>query len=332
MDVAVVARRWMLGAVLLASLGLLLAPRTGAAQGADYPSRPVRLIVPYGAGGGADVVARLIADNLAPRLGQAVVVENRPGANGAIGTAAVAKAEPDGHTLALVVSSHVFGRALVPNLPFDPVKDFAPVTLATRSPIVLVASASLPVKTLGDLVAYVRARPDELAFASAGNGSNVHVFGQWFNDLARLRMIHVPYKGSSAAHLDLISGRVAMAFDTLASVQPHVAAGKLKLLAVAGPRRLEPLPDVPTVAEAGVPGFEAESWTAVLAPAATPRPVVDRLQREIAAVLRMPAVRERLKGAGVQVVGSSPDELKDVLVTQEKRYGDLIRRLGITLD
>lgn len=332
MNVAVVARRWMLGAVLLASIGLLMAPRTGAAQGADYPSRPVRLIVPYGAGGGADVVARLMADNLAPRLGQAVVVENRPGANGAIGTAAVAKADPDGYTLALVVSSHVFGRALVPNLPFDPVKDFAPITLATRSPIVLVASASLPVKTLGDLLAYVRARPDELAFASAGNGSNVHVFGQWFNDLARLRMIHVPYKGSSAAHLDLISGRVAMAFDTLASVQPHVAAGKLKLLAVAGPRRLEQHPDVPTVAEAGVPGFEAESWTAVLAPAATPRPVVDRLQREIGAVLRMPAVRERLKGAGVQVVGSSPDELKDVLVTEEKRYGDLIRRLGITLD
>ena len=326
-------RRRVLGGALLAA-SMLATMRVGAADGtgADYPARPVRLVVPYGAGGGADVVARLLADALAPRLGQPVVVENRPGANGTIGTAAVAKAEPDGSTLALVVSSHVFGRALVPNLPFDPVRDFAPVMLATRSPIVLVASASLPVRSVGELLAYVRARPDQVAFASAGNGSNVHVFAQWFNDLARLHMIHVPYKGSSAAHLDLISGRVAMAFDTLASVQSHVAAGKLRLLAVAGPRRLAQYPDVPTVAEAGIPGFEAESWTAVLAPAATQRPIVARLQRELVAVLQLPAVRERLQGAGAQVVGGSSDELATVLATEEKRYGDLIRRLNITLD
>jgi tripartite-type tricarboxylate transporter receptor subunit TctC len=317
----------------LAALPLLCGPAAAlAADAAPFPTRPIRIIVPYAAGGGADITARLIADNLATRIGQPVVVDNRPGANGAIGTTAVAKAAPDGYTLGLVVSSHVFGRALVPNLPFDPVKDFAPVTLAARTPIVLVASQALPVKTLPELLAHVRARPDTLAFASAGNGSNVHVFGQWFADLAGLKMTHVPYKGSAASHLDLASGRVAMAFDTLASVQPHVASGKMRLIAVAGTKRLAQFPDVPTVAEAGVPGFDAESWQAVLAPAKTPPAVVELLQREIVAVLALKGVQERLQGAGAQVVGSSSAELGDLLAKDERRYGELIRRLGITLD
>lgn len=319
----------LLGAALLA--GGFTAPAR-AADAAAYPDKPLRIIVPYAPGGLADITARLLADALPARLGQPVMVENRPGANGAIGTTAVAKAEPDGYTVGLVVSSHTFGKALVPNLPFDPVKDFAPVTLTARTPIVLVSSAALPARNVNELLAYVRARPDTLAFASAGSGSNVHVFGQWFNDVAGLKMVHVPYKGSTAAHIDLVAGRVAMAFDSLASVQAHIASGKMRLIAVGGAARLAQYPDVPTIAESGFPGFEVESWGAILAPVKTPAPVVERLNREIVAVLKSAKVRDKLAGAGAQVVGSSPAELQTVLVSEEKRYGELIRRLGITLD
>ncbi|HSV82747.1 MAG TPA: tripartite tricarboxylate transporter substrate binding protein [Ramlibacter sp.] len=324
-------RRNFIHALFALTLSSVLAPAQ-AADAASFPTRPIKLIVPYAPGGSADLTARLVADALAPKLGQPVVVENRPGANGAIGTAAVAKADPDGYTLGLVVSSHVFGRALVPSLPFDPIKDFAPVTLTARTPIVLVVPATLPVRDVRELIAYARARPEKLAFASAGNGSNVHVFGQWFSDLAGLRMAHVPYKGSTAAHPDLIAGRVHMVFDSLAAVQPHIVSGKLRLLAVGGAQRVPQYPDVPTVAEAGLPGFAAESWGAVLAPARTPPAVIELLNREITAVLRSDKVRERLTGAGVQVVGSSPEELARVLAGDEKRYGDLIRKMGITLD
>lgn len=327
-------RRFLLKTAALAGAAMLCAAFAGTALAADpaFPSKPLRIIVPYAPGGLADITARLLADALPARLGQPVVVENRPGANGAIGTTAVAKADPDGYTLGLVVSSHVFGKALVPNLPFDPVKDFAPITLTARTPIVLVASPTLPVRNLAELLQYIRARPDTLAFASAGNGSNVHVFGQWFNDVAGLKMVHVPYKGSTAAHMDLVAGRVAIAFDSLASVQPHIASGRMKLIAVGGTQRLPAYPDVPTIAESGYPAFQAESWGAILAPARTPPAVIERLNREIVAVLKSDKVHDKLTGAGAQVVGSSPAELQGVLVSEEKRYGELIRRLGITLD
>jgi len=299
---------------------------------AEFPSKPIRIIVPYSPGGLPDTTARLIADNLSTRLGKAVIVENRPGANGAIGTLAMARAEPDGYTIGVVASSHVFGRALVPKLPFDPIKDFAPITMAVRAPVVLVASPTLPVKTFPELLAYVRARPDSLAYASAGNGSNVHVFANWFTDATGLRMAHAPYKGSAAAHIDLVSGQVAMAFDTLPSVQALVAAGKLKLLASGGPHRLAKYPDLPTVAEAAVPGFDAESWAAVLAPAKTPQAIVDYLNREIVIALRSEKVRRQISDAGAEIVAGSPGALRDLMVADERRYGDLIRRLGITLD
>jgi tripartite-type tricarboxylate transporter receptor subunit TctC len=310
-------------------------PLTGAhaaTPGApSFAGKPVRIVVPYAAGGLADITARLLADHLTTRLGTTVMVENRPGANGSIGTALVAKAPPDGHTLALVVSSHVFGKSLMPDLPFDPIKDFAPVTLATRTAMVLVATPDLPVKNVPELISYVKARPNQLAFASAGNGSNVHIFGQSFADLAGLQMAHVPYKGSAAAHVDLMAGRTQIVFDTLGAVQPHIAAGKMKVLA-AGADRLPQYPDLPSVAEAGFPGFRAESWGAVIAPANTPPEVVALLNREIVAVLNLPPVRKRLEDAGAQIVGSSPTELQAMLVSEEKKYGDLIRTMGIKLD
>jgi tripartite-type tricarboxylate transporter receptor subunit TctC len=312
---------------------LCLAPAAFAADALAFPTKPIKIIVPYSPGGLPDMAARLVADNLGARVGQPVFVENRPGANGTIGAAAVARAEPDGYTIGLFASSHVFSRALMPSLPFDPVKDFAPITMAVRTPVVLVAAPSLPAKNMAEALAYVRAHPDTLAYASAGSGSNTHVFGRWFVDAAGLKMVHVPYKGSAAAHVDIISGQVALAFDTLPSVRALVAAGKVRLLAIAGARRLPQYPDVPTVAEAAsVPGYDVDSWAAVLAPAKTPQPVIDRLNREIVAILKSDKVQAQLRDAGAQVVAGTPRELGAVLVSEEKRYGELIRRLGITLD
>jgi tripartite-type tricarboxylate transporter receptor subunit TctC len=316
--------------LVVSSLCLFAVAQAGAAENPLF-TKPLRIIVPYAAGGTADITARLLAEHLPARLGQPVTVENRAGANGAIGTEAVARAAPDGHTVGLVVSSHVFGKSLVPDLRFDPIKDFTPVTLATRTAMVLVATPSLPVQNAAELIAYVKARPDQLAFASAGNGSNVHIFGQWFADKAGLRMAHVPYKGSAAAHIDLMAGRTHIVFDTLGAVQPHLASGKLKLIA-AGADRLPQYPNVGTVAEAGIADFRAESWGAVIAPAGTPAPVVAALNREMVAVLNLPAVRKRLEDAGAKVIGSSSAELGAMLVAEEKKYAELIRTLGIKLD
>ena len=310
-------------------LGCVAAP---AAEGAPFPSRPIKFVVPYSPGGLADMVARLVASTAAPKLGQPVIVDNRAGANGTIGTAAVANAEPDGHTLAFVASSHVFGRALMPSLGYDPLKSFAPITLATRTPVVFVASAKLPVASMADFIAYARQHPKELSFASAGSGSNVHVFGQWLNSAANLQMTHVPYKGSAAAHMDLVSGIVNAAFDTLPSVQPQVTTGGLRLLAVGSSQRLPQYPGVPTVAESGIKGFEAGSWVAVLAPARTPQPVVQVLNRAIAEALRTPAVQKKLKDAGAEVVAGTPEDLAALMASEERRYGELIRRLAITAD
>lgn len=299
------------------------------AMAQDYPSSTIQLIVPYAPGGSGDITARLIAEHLSPALGQPVVVENRPGANGSIGSDFVAKAAPDGYTLEVVVQSHVLGKALMPSLTYDPVADFEPISLMSRTQLGVVVPASLPVNTLEEFVAYVKQRPGELAFASAGHGSNAHVFTEWFLDTADLDMIHVPYAGSAAAHPDLISGVANMAFDTLASVQGLVADGRLKLLAVAGAERHPQFPDVPTIAESGYPDYDASSWTMLLAPAGTPQDIVDRLSAEVVAILARDDVKERLASLGATVVASSPAEAKATMETEVERYTDLIERLGL---
>jgi len=295
----------------------------------DYPTRTIQLIVPYAPGGQGDITARLIAEHLSPALGQPVVVENRPGANGSIGSDFVANSEPDGYTLEVVVQSHVLGKALMPNLTYDPVADFEPISLMARTQLGVVVPASLPVNTLEEFVAYIKERPGELAFASAGHGSNAHVFTEWFLDTAALDMIHVPYAGSAAAHPDLISGVATMAFDTLASVKGLVADGRLKLLAVAGAERHPEFPDVPTIAASGYEGYDASSWSALLAPAGTPKAIVDRLNTEVTAILGRDDVKERLASLGATVVASSPEEAKAIMETEVERYTDLITRLGL---
>jgi tripartite-type tricarboxylate transporter receptor subunit TctC len=315
-------RRWGLATVLLSA---------AAAWAQAWPSRPVKIIVPYTVGGASDITARLLADKLGERLGQPFAVENRAGASGTIGTELVAKAT-DGHTLLMVASSHVVNGALFPKLGYDPIKSFVPITHTANVHLVMVAPSSLGVNTVGEFVALAKARPGALSYASSGNGSNPQFFAEMFKQAAGLEMTHVPYKGSTAAHADLLAGRTHLMFDALAAVMPHVKSGRLKLLAVASPSRSDLLPGVATLAESGVPGYGATSWGALLAPAGTPPSVIALLQRESAAILQSPQVRERLATLGAEVVGSSSEQLADLMRREESRYTRMVRELQITPD
>ena len=309
-------RRWGMATVLLAAT---------AAWAQAWPSRPVKIIVPYTVGGASDITARLLADKLGERLGQPFAVENRAGASGTIGTELVAKAT-DGHTLLMVASSHVVNGALFPKLGYDPIKSFVPITHTANVHLVMVAPTSLGVNTVSEFVALAKSRPGALSYASSGNGVSNHLAMELF------KMTHVPYKGSTAAHADLLAGRTHLMFDALAAVMPHVKSGRLKLLAVASPNRSDLLPGVATLAESGVPGYGATSWGALLAPAGTPPSVIALLQRESAAILQSPQVRERLATLGAEVVGSSSEQLADLMRREESRYTRMVRELQITPD
>lgn len=297
-----------------------------------WPQKPIRIIVPYTVGGASDITARLLADRLGTRLGQPVTVENRAGASGTIGTEAVAKSAPDGHTLAFVASSHVVNKALFPTLSYDPIKAFAPITHTANVQLVMVVPESLPVKSVAEFIALAKSKPGSMGYASSGSGSNPQFFAEMLKQAAGIDLIHVPYKGSTAAHADLLAGRTHMMFDALASVAPHVKSGKLRLLAVAGPTRSALLPEVPTVAEAGLTGFGATSWGALLAPAGTPKAVIDRLNQESVAILQSAEVRERLGTLGAEVVASTPEQLDDLMRREEVRYTRMVRDLNIKPD
>jgi tripartite-type tricarboxylate transporter receptor subunit TctC len=314
---------------LIAAGAATVLPLPAIAQA--FPSRQLRIIVPYAPGGQGDITARLLAEHLAPRLGQTVIVENRPGANGTIGTNVVARATPDGYTIGVVVASHVLQRALLPNVPYDPTADFTPITMVARTQMVLVSSPAIPPTTLAEFIAYARARPGELAYKSAGAGSNSHLFGAWLADAAGLDMIHAPFRGSGDSAAPLMNGTVHLGFDTLPAVLGHIQAGRLRLLAAGGPDRSPQFPAIPTVAEAGIANFAANSWSMVLAPRALPAPIAERLGRECAEILRMSAVVERLTQMGAVPVASSPAEARRILESEEQLYTDLIRRLGIRL-
>ncbi len=311
---------------LLAAAALSLA---GTAFAQAWPTKPIKIIVPYTVGGASDITARLLADRMTAKFGQAVTVENKAGASGVIGTDAVAKAAPDGYTLAFVASSHVVNKALFANLPYDPIKSFAPITQTANVQLVMVVPATLGVNSVADVIAMAKAKPGSMSYASSGAGSNPQFFAEMLKQGAGIQLEHIPYKGSTAAHADLISNRTQVMFDALASVQPHVTSGKLKVLAVAGPQRSALLPNVPTVAESGVPGYGATSWGALLAPAGTPKAVIDRLNAESVAILNSPDVKERLGQLGAEVVASTPEQLADLMQREEVRYGKMVKDLGI---
>jgi tripartite-type tricarboxylate transporter receptor subunit TctC len=319
--------------LLAATLAMPVVPlRLARAQAAWSPDRTIRIIVPYTAGGASDITARLVADRLRPILGQPGVVENRPGASGIIGTEAVAKAAPDGHTLALVASSHVVNRALFPNIPYDPIADFAPVAMTAQVQLVMVVPATHPARDLQGFLQWVRTQGGRAAYATSGNGSNPHIFAADLLKRAGLTMEAVPYRGSTAAHADLLAGRTVMMFDAYAAVAPHVQAGSLRLLALAGPERSPLLPQLPTVAEQGFPGYGATSWGGILAPAATPPAALARLNAAVNAILAEAEVRERLAILGAEAVGGTPEAFRDHMVREQARYVALVRELGITAD
>ena len=281
-------------------------PATASAQ--TFPSRPLRFIMPYPPGGSSEILARPIAQEMTKFFGQPVIVDFKPGAGSTIGADTVAKSAPDGHTVVMMLSAHAINATLMPKLPYDTVKDFAPVTLVATTPLVLVANPGVPVNNVKELIAYAKANPGKLNFGSGGTGTSNHLAGEMFKAYTGTDMQHVPYKGTPAAHADLLGGQIGLLFDNIVAVMGHVKSGKVKALAVTSANRAASLPDVPTVAESGVPGFEAVSWIGALVPTGTPKDIVDKIHTDMVAVLKMPDVREKLGASGAVLVGNTQAE------------------------
>lgn len=321
---------WILGACAMA-----VAPLAGAQATATYPSRPVKLVVPYAPGGTSDFVGRTIAAKLGEVLGQPVVVENRPGGNEIIGTEAVAKAAPDGYTLLLVTPSFTSNPALQASLPYDSATAFAPVALVASYPHVLVVTTatSLPIGTVQDLIAIAKANPGSINYASGGSGGSNHLAAEMFRSLTTVQMTHIPYKGNGPAIADLVAGRVHILFTGMAPVEPMIRAGKLKALAVTGPKRLASAPDVPTMLEAGVPGYDLVSWYGVLAPAGTPKAIVDRLNADLRKTMQSPEVHAKFVAQlGADTTVGTPDEFGAMLRREFAAWGRLVREMNIKVD
>ena len=316
---------------LLRSLGacLLLAAAFGVRAQA-WPSQPIRIIVPFPPGGTSDQIARHMQPHLQQSLGTQVLVENRAGASGSIGTGATAKAPPDGNTYVLVFDTHGVNPSLIPNMPFDTLKDLAPVMLIGKSPMVFTAHASAPYKSFGEVMAAARAKPDSIGYGTIGSGSLAHLFVTLIGKQAGFSMTHVPYKGGGPLTTDAVAGHVPVAIATAALLSPHVQSGKLRALAVTSSTRFAQLPDVPTVAEQGVPGVSAEAWWGLLAPAKTPAPIVARMHAEFAKALRNPAVNEKLTQQGVVLTMDGPDELAKFVANEVERWGKVVRDNKIT--
>ena len=296
---------------------------------AQYPQRAIRMIVPFPPAGATDIVGRIVAQKLSERLGQPMVVENRPGAGGTIGSDIAAKSAPDGYTILMATSStHSVGPALQ-KLPYDPIKDFAAITHVADVPNVLVVSPKLPVANLKEFIAYARANPGKLNFASSGMGTIVHLNGEFFKMLTGVDIVHVPYKGTALSIPDLASGSVAMLFDSLASAMPNIKSGTVKPLALNAPRRSHLLPDVPTLAEAGLPAFDRYTWFGMFAPAGTPPDIVRRLQSETVAALKSPDLRERFDAVGAEPVGSTSEQFVERIRSDGVRWAEVIRKADV---
>jgi tripartite-type tricarboxylate transporter receptor subunit TctC len=298
-----------------------------------YPGRSIRLIVPFPPGGSIDPVARMLAPKLTESWGQQVIVDNRPGANGAIGTEILARAAPDGYTLILLGGgTHVINALLVRNLPYDSVRDFAPVATVQRSDYVLVVHPSMPVASLKQLIALAKARPGQMSYASAGNGNMNHLAAELFNMLTGVKTLHVPYKGGGQALTDLMGGQVHMHFAVVVSALPHIKSGRLKPLAIGGETRFPTLPQVPTFTEAGLPGFRLQPWQGILAPARTPKPIIDRLAAEISRIVMLPDITERITGWGSQPLVSTPEQFAALMAADFTKFAEIIKTANIRID
>ena len=318
-------------AALLATI--LIAALPAAAAEDDYPNHPVRIVVPFAPGGSTDVVARILADKLQGELGQAFVVENRPGAGGNIGADVVAKSNPDGYTLLMGTTGVLaINNYLYKDMPFDPQRDFAPVSYTSLITNILVVNANVPAKNVAELVALAKSKPGQLTFASSGAGSSTHLSAELFKSMAGVDIVHVPYKGSSQAITDLMAGHVTMLVDNAPSSLPYVQQGKLRALAVTSLKRMPGLPDVPTLDEAGVKGYESLSWSGIVAPAATPKAVIAKLNAAIERVLAMPDVKKKFADLGVDPVGGPPEAFTRHIRAESEKWGRVVKAANITLN
>jgi len=319
---------WVLGAtqLLAAQITLAQAPSTGS--GPAYPARPIRIVVPFPPGGASDVTARMLADKFASSWGANVVVDNRTGASGIIGTDIVAKAAPDGYTLGFVALSFAINPS-IHKLPYDANRDFTYITVVASNPLALVVNNNVPANSVKELIDLARAKPDALSFASSGTGTSPHMSAELFKLLAGVQILHVPYKGSTAAHPDLLGGRVSMMFDPVAAILPHIKAGRVRALGVTSKNRSAELPDAPPIADA-VPGYESTSWVLIMGPAKIPAAVSDRLHKETVRALAFPDVKERLARMGSDVVGSSPQEARAFIRAELEKWAKTVKAAGIT--
>jgi tripartite-type tricarboxylate transporter receptor subunit TctC len=313
----------------LGGLALLVASASGAQ---DFPSRPIRVIVPFSPGGAVDGPMRMVAQELGKRLNQQVIVENKPGAGATLGTEIVAKAAPDGYTLLLASQTNAISASLYRTLSYDPIEDFAPISLIGREPGVLVVHPSLPVKTFAELVAYAKERPGKLDYASSGNGSGQHLFMALLLTSTGMQMNHIPYKGSGQATADLLGGQVLLSIPGTAGMVGHIKGGKLRPLAVTGSQRSPQLPDVPTLIESGVPGYEAYVWLGLLAPKGTPQPIIDKLHRELMQALATQEVRTYMSNSGIELVGSTPAEFNRFFRAEKDLWAKVVRDTGAKVD
>lgn len=319
-------RRTLMAFAAAAPLALAAAPAAAA-----YPDRPIKLVVPYTPGGVTDALARVLAKGLSDRVGQPVVVENRGGGGANIGADAVAKAAPDGYTLLMgSAATHAINSSLYKSLSYDHIRDFAPITQVAQVPNILVVHPSVPAKDVRELIAYAKANPGKLNFGSSGSGGTIHLSGELFKTLAGVDMLHVPYKGSAPAVSDLLGGQVQVMFDS--SVVPHVKSGRLRALAVTSSKRSTALPDVPTMAEAGLPGYESTAWFGVLAPAGTPQPILARLHDEMVAVLKDPATQAWMKQQGFDAIGDTPAQFAAYIRKETDKWAKVVKASGATAE
>lgn len=310
----------------------LLTLSAGAVLAQSYPSKPVKIIVPFGPGGFTDVVARILGQKLTVAMGQSFVIENKPGAGSMIGTEFVAKAPPDGHTLVIVSSTHVISPWIYKNVPYDPIKGFAAVTKLVDSPYVLLVNPKVPARTVQEFIALAKARPNTLHYASSGNGSAQHLIGGLFVSMTGAPLVHVPYRGSNLAATDLVAGVVESSFAGVPNALAQVPSGRLKALAVTGARRVAQLPDVPTMQEAGVAGYDASVWLGLLAPAGTPREIINRLNSEIAQIMATPESKKAMFDAGVEVSLSTPEAMTQLMIQELDKWGKVVKETGIKLE
>jgi tripartite-type tricarboxylate transporter receptor subunit TctC len=316
-----------------ASAGLLTGPiASTSAQAQTYPSKPIRFIMPYPPGGSSEILARPIVVEMSKNLGQSVFIDFKPGGGTTIAADMVAKSPPDGQSIIMMLSAHAINATLMPKLPYDTVKDFASITLAATLPLVVVVPAQSPIRTIGDLIATAKANPGKLNFASAGPGNTSHLSVEYFKSVVGLEMTHVPYKGSGPAIIGLLGREVDFMFDSLSSSLPQIQGGKFRAIAVTTLNRSKVLPDVPTVHESGVKNFDVSVWYAVLAAAATPSPIIQKLNAEIIKAMRAPEVKARIEAAGYDIVGSTPEQLDAFIKTEIVRWGKVVKDSGATVN